>query len=406
MRRLPIIRLVPFALALSVHAASAQQSQAPPPDPVEGAMVRLGPVGLNPSLLFRDIGRDTNVFNDATDPKSDFTATISPKLEVVVHPGPMLFSYTTQSDYIYYQTYTSERGTNLANAVRADFDFGIFKPYVSAGVGNTRDRLNREIDARARHRDANYGGGLRLQLFENVFATASARHSESTFDPDAEFRGQLLETTLNQKDDVADAGGGVALTPLTSLQVTVSRERTRFEFLPGRNSETLRITPTITFSPLAVLNGTASVGYRRFTAQSAEIPDYRGLVANVTLGANAGQRHHFDVNVGRDVQYSYEESVAEYVETGFTLGWNWQITGPIDTHITGGRSRLHYRSPNLTGSNTDDIAHSYGFSVGWHVKPYLRAAVNGDWRGRDSERSVDRTYDSRRIYATLTWGKV
>ena len=35
------------------------------------------------------------------------------------------------------------------------------------------------------------------------------------------------------------------------------------KFAPGRDSDTLRIMPTVTFSPLAMLNGTASLGYRR-----------------------------------------------------------------------------------------------------------------------------------------------
>jgi hypothetical protein len=118
------------------------------------------------------------------------------------------------------------------------------------------------------------------------------------------------------------------------------------------------------------------------------------------------ERQHIDATFSRDLQYSYEEDVAEYIETGLTVGWNWQVAGPVDLRLSGGRSRLHYRSPNLTGSNTDDTAHNYGFSAGWNLRNHLRAALNGDWRGRTSERSVDRTYDSRRIYATLTWGKV
>lgn len=404
MRRSPVGRLVPLVFALSLRVAAAQQ--ATPPDPVESATVRLGPIGFNPALLIRDVGRETNVFNEATDPKSDFTATISPRLEIVMHPGPMRFSYTTTSDYVYYQTYKSEGGTNVGSAVRAEFDLGPFTPFASAGFANTRDRLNREIDARARHHDESYAAGTHVQLFDKFFVNAGARRSSTAFDSGADFRGQELQTTLNRTDEALDAGGGLALTPLTSLQVTVSRERSRFEFTPERNSESLRVMPSVTFSPLAILSGTASFGYRRFDGASAQVPDYRGFVSIVTLSTTVKERQHIDATFSRDLQYSYEEDVAEYIETGLTVGWNWQVAGPVDLRLSGGRSRLHYRSPNLTGSNTDDTAHNYGFSAGWNLRNHLRAALNGDWRGRTSERSVDRTYDSRRIYATLTWGKV
>ena len=407
MRSLSILRLVPIVAVLSVSTAWAQSSSPQSaPDPVDQAMVKLGPIGLNPSLGFHDIGRDTNVFNDAENPKSDFTATISPRLELVTHPGPLRFSWTTNSDYVYYQTYSSERGTNLGNTFKADFDFGLFHPSANANFINSKDRFNREIDARARHQDRTYGAGLRVDLFEGVFASAGVRQATYTFDPNAVFRGQNLATTLNRTDDGIDAGGGVELTPLTAVQVTVSRERSRFDLTPERNSQTLRVTPTITFNPLAVLSGTASFGYRRFTTHTPDVPDYHGFVSSVTLVTTAREKHRFDTTFGRDLQYSYEEAVPEYIETGLTAGWNWQMTSAIDSRLYGGRSLLHYRSPSLETGKTDDTAHSYGFSLGWRLNPHLRAALNGDWRGRASERSFDRTYDSRRIYATLTWGKV
>jgi hypothetical protein len=403
--RLPsIVRLSPLVLLLAPATAAAQQSQ-PSPDPLDAATLRVGPFGLTPTIAIRDIGRDTNVFNEATNPKSDFTATISPKLGVLVHPGPVLFTYTTTTDYVYYQTYASERGTNVGSSLRVDFDFGAFKPFVSAAAGNTRERVNREIDARARHRDQAYAAGLRLQLSEAVFATVGARQTKTDYDSNAEFRGQRLETTLNQTLDAVDAGGGVALTPLTTVQLVVTKERSRFEFTPERNSESLRLLPSVSFSPLAALNGTASVGYRRFTAHSALVPDFSGLISTVTLATTAVEGHRVEATFSRDLSYSYEEDTSEYIETGVQLAWTWQIAGPFDSRLTAGRSRLHYRGPDLAAGRDDDTATNYGISLGWHAKEQLRIAVNADWRARDSERSADRAYDNRRIYANLTWGR-
>lgn len=396
--------LVPFVLALAVRVVAAQSSAAPP-DPLEGSVIRWGPLGLNPALVLRDVGRDTNVFNEATDPKSDFTATISPKLDVLLHPGPMKLTFTTNTDYVYYQTYASERGTNLGAALRVDFNFDRFEPFVSTAHVNTRERLNREVDARARHHDQSYAGGLKVHLSEDVFATGAVRQTKTTFDPDAVFRGEKLETTMNRTDDAVEAGGGVALTPLTTLQVNVSRERSRFEFTPERNSETLRIVPTVSFNPLAILSGTASVGYRHFTGHSPSVPDYSGLVSTVTLATTIAERHRIEGTFGRDLQYSYDETASEYIETGGTVVWTWQIVRAFDTRVTAGRSRLHYRSPDLAASEDDDTTRLYGVSVGYHLNLNLRAGLNAEWRARNSERSPDYAYDGRRVYANLTWGK-
>jgi hypothetical protein len=403
MRIPPVARLVPLVLVLGAPVSA--QPQTAPHDPLEDATIRWGPFGFNPALVFRDVGRDTNVFNEAADPKSDFTATISPKLDVLLHPGPMNLTFTTTSDYVYYETYTSERGTNLGTSLRADFTFGAFKPFVTTGHVNTRDRLNREIDARARRQDQSYGAGARFQLSEGVFGSVAARQSKTTFDPGAEFRGQQLETTMNRTDDAIEAGGGVALTPLTTVQVTVSGERARFEFTPERNSETLRVLPTVSFSPLAILSGTASFGYRRFTGHSPQVPDYSGFVSAVTLATTVAERHRIEGTFGRDLQYSYDEAASEYVETGGTITWTWQIVRAIDSRVTAGRSRLHYRSPTLTSATDDDTTRLYGVSLGYHLNQNLRAGLNAEWRGRASERSADYAYDGRKVYASLTWGK-
>lgn len=398
-----VIWRLPLLLLFAAAPVAAQQ--APPHDPLDDTTLRFGPIGLAPSLVLRDVGRDTNVFNEAANPKSDITATFAPRLDVIAHPGPVLLTYTTTTDYVYYQTYTSERGTNLGTSLRADFDFGAFKPFVAAGFSNTRARLNREIDARARHRDESYAAGLRVQLFEGLFATIAARRVKTTYDPGAEFRGQTLETTLNQTVGGVDGGLGVELTPLTTLQLIVTKEDNRFEFTPIRDSATLRIMPTVTFNPLAILNGSAAFGYRRFTAHSPLVPDFSGFVSTVTIGTTIRERSRVETTFARDLSYSYDDAAPVYVETSVRVAWTWQIAGPFDSRLSAGRSRLHYRSPALTALNDDDTAAIYGASFGYRLKERLRVGLNADWAGRDSERSADRIYRNRRVYANLTWGK-
>src|SRR5436190_6757595 len=143
-------------LLLASHTAAAQR---PGADPLETATIRVGPVGINPTVVVRDLGVDNNVFNDNSDPKSDFTLTITPRAEVLFRPRRLHVTYTTAVDYVYYRRYASERGTNQLSQVRLDLDLGRIKPFASVGGTNTRERYNQEIDARARHHDRTYAGG-------------------------------------------------------------------------------------------------------------------------------------------------------------------------------------------------------------------------------------------------------
>ena len=187
--------------------------------------------------------------------------------------------------------------------MRADFSFGPVHPYVSASGVNSKDRVNREIDARARHRDRAYGGGVRVQIVEGLFATAGVRQTTVTFDEDETFRGENLASALNEKMDALEGTVGVAVTPLTSISVVVTNQRERFDLSSNRDSDTLRVMPTVTFSPLAILNGSASLGYRRFTTLDPLVPDYRGFVAALSLGATIREKQHVDTTFGRDVQH-------------------------------------------------------------------------------------------------------
>ena len=394
------------ALLGTLLAASSAAAQEPPPrDPLEDATIRLGPVGLTPVLAIRDVGRDNNVFNESANPKSDFTATFAPKLDVLVHPGPLLLTLTTTTDYVYYQKYSSERATNVGSTLRADFTFGPVKPFLSAGGANAKERINREIDTRARHQDRAYGAGVRVQIYEGLFASAGVRRTTTQFDEDASFRGENLATQLDERMDALDGTIGVALTPLTTLSIVVTKQRDRFDLSPDRDSDTLRVMPTVTFSPLAILNGSASLGYRRFTTLDPLVPDYHGFVASLTLGTTIRERHRIETVFARDVQYSYEEDAIYYVETGVQGTWTWQVAGPLDLRLNAGRSRLHYQATALGDATDEDIAFTYGAGVSWRLREHLRAGVNADWRQRQSERGADREFENRRVYATVTWGK-
>ena len=391
-------------LVAALLAAAPAAAQDPARDAVENSTMKVGPFGLTPVLAIHDVGRDNNVFNESTNPKSDVTATISPKLDLLVHPGPLLLTVTTTSDYVYYQTYSSERGSNLGSTVRADVTFGRLRPFASIGGANTKERVNREIDTRARHRDRSYGGGLRVQILEGLYVSAGARRSTTIYDADATFRGESLADALNHTMEAADGSVGVALSPLTTVSVAFSKERDRFDLSPDRDSDTLRVMPTVTFSPLAMLSGSASFGYRRFTVRDPRAPDYRGFVSAVTLATSIGERTRLEGGFGRDVQYSYEEDAVYYVETGVQGTWTWEIAGPFDLRLSGSRARLHYPAPSLSDAVDEDISFTYGAGLAWRARPLLKIGLNADWRQRDSERSGDRGYENRTIYASVTWG--
>ncbi len=393
------VALLLLVAGLAPATASAQQ---PPPETPPGTIV-YGPLTLSPGLVIKDAGLDDNVFNEAVDPKSDVTFTITPRANVGLQVRRVHVSLVTALDYVYFNTYESERGTNLASEVRADVDLGRLRPYASLAGTNTQSRLNPEVDARARHHDKAYSAGLSLRVTSRTNLLLNARRNKIEYEPDETFRGVSLQDSFNGDLDRLEGGIGFELTPITTFSVLVERAQQRFDLSPSRNANSWRVSPTLTFSPTGLLTGSASVGFRDFDALDPALPDYTGLVASVSIGATIYGRHQLQASFLRDVQYSYDPSTPYYVNNGGSMTWTTIVAGPFDVRGTFALNQMPYRSADVDLAGTDTST-SYGGGIGYRFPGNARLGMNVEWVERDSEISADREYRNRRIFASLTWG--
>ena len=396
MIRLFIFCVLSSALLVSSPAA-AQQPE--PADPT----ITMGPLSLRPTFIIRNIGRDDNVFNEQTNPKRDFTMTVSPATQVGFKVGRLKLSLSEGVDYMYFKQYVKERGTNLSSAARAEVDLGVLQPYVSASGLDSKDRFNSEIDERARHHDRTYGAGTGLKLFSRTTGAIGVRQTTYRFDEGTSFRGESLAASLNSQVNVIDGNVGFELTPLTSFSLNISHESQRFDVATERDADSFRIMPTFLFSPLGVINGTASVGYRKFTPRSSSTASFTGLIAQVGAAVTLYERHRLDIGVNRDLTYSYDRQTPYYIATSETLTWTYVLVGPFDVKLNVAHNTMHYRATG-GASVGDDTYASYGAGFGYRLRRRARLGLQGDWAQRDSQRTIDRAYTNHRIYGTLTWG--
>jgi hypothetical protein len=363
--------------------------------------------------MVRNVGRDNNVFNEAVNPKKDFTMTISPTAEVVFQPRRLKVTYTQATDYVYFRTYKSERGTNQSSSARVDLDLGVLQPYIGTVGANTRARLNHEVDVRARHNDRTYQAGVTAKVFTATSITVGVRRFTTSFERNDEcvvtaqtcFRGQSLADSLNSELESIEGTVRVALTPLTSVGVQVVKERQIFQVARERDSDTRRIMPVITFSPLGLLNGSVAVGHRKFTARDPTTPGFSGLVVAAAAGVTLFENHRIDASINRDLTYSYDRDTPYFVGTSATVTWTFAVAGPFDVKGSATRDRMRYESTIATAATQYDNFEEYGLGLGVRIRRRLRLGVQADFIRRDSQKTADRNYDNHRIYGTLTWGR-
>src|SRR5688572_15346864 len=126
-----------IAMALAMVAPAAAQITAPR----EAAQIAFGPISLYPTLQVVDAGVDENVFNDGTEPQSDYTFTVNSRLLSVVRLGLNELLFQTGNDYVWFQDFDRERSNNAHYAMRFNLSASRLKPYI--GFERTRTRARR-----------------------------------------------------------------------------------------------------------------------------------------------------------------------------------------------------------------------------------------------------------------------
>jgi hypothetical protein len=394
-------------LCITATVSYAQQTTATS-DPLEGMPIRVGPLGVSPTLNITNFGIDDNVFNDSKNPQRDFTMIVTPRVQARLRNGKMLWSGAVGTGFVYYQKFTDERSVDYSSDGRLDIDLDWFRPYALAMIQDTRERLNVELDVRAPRTQTTLATGGRVTISPKTAIVYDVRHIGVQFQQGVTFDGVSLSRTLNSGVDTITGGLEFYLTPLTTFSITSSHEQQRFDESPDRDSNTIRIMPTLRMEAPAIIEGSIAVGYRRFTPVSPELPDYTGLVMQGTLSHTFLDRTKVSLNLSRDVQYSFELNEPYYLTTGFRVVVNQQLRENVDVRFTGGRDRLEYREEEavpttLPGGLRTDDADLLDVGFGYRFRPNFRLGFDVEHARRLSDRA-DRDFHRTRVFGSMTYG--
>jgi hypothetical protein len=356
------------------------------PDP-DRVKVHVGPVMLSPTITFGNIGYDENVFDEATDPKRDFTVTASPKTEWWLPFMGTWFSGVVNEDLVWYQRYASERGTNTTLGVNWKAPTSRMTVDVGARRARLSDRLNFEIDARPDRLQRSYSASLALHVLPDTAIEISANKDEIDFDDDELYNGVNLHDQLNRDVTTIRVGASQNLTPLTKVRLTVARQRDRFPVDFTRDMDATHSTAAVTFDPQALLRGAFSFSYTRFTPLSATVPSYSGATFGGELSYTLLEVTRFRFAAQRGLEYSYETFQPYYVQTAVNVEVAQQLFGPVDVVARAGAAQLAYRTQvgaDVAVPDRTDKIRSFGGGVGYHLGRNLRLGFNADSVRRQS----------------------
>jgi hypothetical protein len=410
------------ALSLPILAHAQSIGDAEQIDQVrQDARSHLGPFYVTPRIAVREFGVDSNVFNAGGEPESDFTATVTPSADVWVPVARRLLLRTTVgSDLVWYANFNTERSIDPQASGRAELYLRRITLFVEGAYRNTRQRLNYEVDLRARHVEEAAGAGVAVRLTPKFSIETTGRVDDLRFDGDTAFDGISLQRTLNQKT----TGYGVAvrhrLTPLTTVALRYEQIEDAFAYSPARDSKSFRVMPGIEFKPRALISGSAYVGYREFTPKvDGTLPQFSGLVAQLGLSYTLLGSTTFGVTYSRDLTYSYEELQPFFINNSVGASIRRALGRRFDVLVSADRFEYAYENLLIQPAATDDplavvpvklpseqrvdTTWNYSGSVGYRIGNGRIGFGVAYWK-RDSRQKAFRAFDNLRFGTTVTYG--
>lgn len=405
-----VAALTPLHLSAQTSAPAAGGSADAITDVRRSYPIHAGPVYVRPTVSLKELGIDTNVFNDAGAQRSDFTFTFTPQADLAVPVARRaLLKATVGTDVVYYAKFRSERSLNPRAAVLAEFYIHRLTLFVENAYFNSRQRANFEIDQRARRTHNTLTGGVAVRVTPKFSVSVAKRRGETRFDDDAVFLGQRLKDTLDQRSDTYAVAARHRLSPLTTVGVRYEREEDRFPLSPVRNTDSFRVMPGVEFKPRALISGSAWVGYRNFDPRNSLLPAQSGLVSQLALSYTLLGATTFGVTYDRDFEFSFEVARPYFVDNGVGVFVRRAIAGKFDVVANAARHRYTYQAFAVQPADAEpdpriDTTDNFGVNLGYRAKRQTRIGFGVSYWTRVSPVETSRDYDGLRIGTTVTYG--
>jgi putative beta-barrel porin BBP2 len=391
---------------VALLSVGASPSGAQTEDAADSARVRWGALAFTPSLALTNVGIDSNVFNEAENPKSDFTATISPQVDLWLRMGRARLSGGSRVETVFFRQYSGQSSLNTVNTGRLDFHLNRFRPYVAGSFLRLTERPGVEIDVRAERQQTEVELGMLVRLTPKLWGTVSERHVTTAYERDAFFGGRGLQQSLNRSAGIRRAGVEYDVTPLTRMTIHVDQELTDFEFSPERDGKGFRLTPGLEFKPHALVSGRLRVGVLRYTPSDPGVAAFTGPTASVDLRYLGASDTEVVGSVDRDLFYSIDTQ-RYYVQTGVNLGVTRHVTARWSVTTGASSIWLAYSpasfGPDASLSPRPDQVLSASVGLGYRVGNAARTGFAVAYSHRTSDRAWEQ-YDTLRFFGTLTYG--
>jgi hypothetical protein len=388
-------------IVMSGGRLAAQQSSlaALPEEPPEVVLYRLGPVLVDPKVSIPELGTDSNIFNEPTNPQADFVIKLVPEIDFFTELGLLRVAVKSASTFTYFHRTDSERSIAEQIRGRATARFSRLRPWVGGASLRSNERTS-EIDARAQRVDREAAAGVEFEVSTLAALSVSGNRMSVRYPDREQYRDAALAEALNRTTDMVAASLRLRATPFTSVTVRGYTARDQFEFDATRNAQTQGGDVEVQFAPEAVIRGTLGLGFRRQEFADPSLTTFQGVTARGAVTSLLLWRAMLGLEYQRDVHYSYDRREGYYIENSADIVYTQRISGPFDAQGRVSRHVLDYGASQETPRR--EGFWSYQAGVGYSLDGGSRFGVSYEIAERNGT-AFPRQFSRRRLFGSFTY---
>ena len=366
-----------------------------------------GPVTFYPTIALRSAGLDSNVFNDTTGPRGDFTYSVTPRLFIVAPMANTRFIGRALGTFTDFRTYKDQRSLSGLFDGRYEVTSPGFRPFASVGFADRRERRGYEIDARVRQRQTFASGGLDADITAITALTGWVTRTTTAWDRNERYLGVGLADQLDYSSTRFAGGARFKVTPLTTLTAAAEVQQDRFARSPLRDADSWRVGPSVDFESSAAITGHVRADYRSFKPLNSTVPAYRSLTAFADLRYVFRDRIEVKLDANRDVDYSYDPLIPYYLEVGGRLTVTQRVIGPFGVIAIGERWNVHHQlvGGGFSFDGRIDTTTSVGAGLAIQKSKQVRFELVYQRTSRRSSAPGWREYERQQFFASAIYGQ-
>lgn len=293
---------------------------------------QVGPFRIYPTIQFRDIGYDNNVYRqrELEEPIGDFTASISPEVEVfVLYKNWLILQLRENPEYVYFAKEKRERSLN--NRFSLGYKLNLFNRLVFAGdfiYNNTRVRASSEFDVRANQVFIRYEGSLFYETpRETSIGIKSSIQGYNYEDELIPGESIYYSRILNRTEASIRGEFYYKLRQDTFFFAWAGYTDYDFEYPESKvkNSYSIEGMAGVRFPIIGNIRGSLALGYKKLIPRVGNQKHFFGPIGNASLEARI-KRFNFRAQFAKDVEFSYWTDNIFFVEYRYGGGLSFYIT--------------------------------------------------------------------------------